>query len=97
MTRGRRRAEPAPPRWRRLLSLEPALVRGAVGSVVTVGLVWGIDLSELGERVATTADVVLGTLLPLLAAWWIRGAVVPSAKVAAPDDDTAPPPPADAP
>lgn len=89
MTRGRRRAATAPSRWRRLLSLEPALVRGAVGSVVTVGLVWGVDLSDLGERVATTADVVLGTLLPLLAAWWIRGAVVPRAKVGAPDGDTA--------
>lgn len=67
--------------WRRLLTLEPAVVRVVVGAIVAALLVWGVDLTDLGERIAATADILGGTLVPALTAWWVRSGVTPTAKV----------------
>lgn len=64
----------------RLAAFEPALVRGVVGALVALGLVWGVDYTDLGEQVKESADIV-GGLVTLLTAWWTRGSVTPNAKV----------------
>lgn len=74
-------AEPAPQSaWRRLLALEPAVVRGVIAALVLVLGLWGVDVADLGGRVETTILTLL-TLVPLLSAWWTRAAVTPNARV----------------
>lgn len=58
----------------RLLTREPALIAGAVGALLMVGVAFGLDLS--GEQV--------GALSAAVAAVWavvVRSAVVPTPKV----------------
>jgi hypothetical protein len=66
--------------WKRLLTVEPALVRGVVGAIVSIALIWGVDFTGLGEQISQTADIV-GGLVVLLTAWWTRSAVTPAALV----------------
>lgn len=66
---------------RRLLTLEPAVVRGVIGALVLVLALWGVDAADLGSRVEQTVLTVLA-LVPLVTAWWTRSAVTPNAKVA---------------
>lgn len=70
------------PLWRRLLTLEPAVVRGVIGAVVSLGLIWGFDLTPWGDRLTQTADI-LGTLVLLLTPLWVRHGVTPAASVVA--------------
>lgn len=70
------------PLWRRLLTLEPAVVRGVIGAVVAIGLLWGVDLTPWGDRLADTADILAGLVL-LLTTWWVRSGVTPAASVVA--------------
>lgn len=65
---------------RRLLTLEPALVRGVITAIVFVAALWGLDVADLGEKVSQTILVLLA-LVPLIQAWWTRGVVTPDAKV----------------
>ena len=70
-------------RWlRHLAALEPALVRGAIGLAVAGLLIWGVDLTPLGDKLQATTDV-LGGLVAVLAPLWIRQAVTPAAAVIA--------------
>jgi len=70
-------------RWlHHLAALEPALVRGAIGLAVAGLLIWGVDLTPLGDKLQATTDV-LGGLVALLAPLWIRRAVTPAAAVIA--------------
>lgn len=66
--------------WKKLLTVEPALVRGVIGAIVSIGLIWGLDFTGVGEQLAQTADIV-GGLVVLLTAWWTRSAVTPAALV----------------
>ncbi|HEY9249248.1 MAG TPA: hypothetical protein VIO38_08960 [Rariglobus sp.] len=68
--------------WHRLLTLEPALVRGVIGALVALGLIWGLDFTAIGDRLAQSADI-LGSLVALLTAWWTRSAVTPASQVEA--------------
>lgn len=68
------------PWWRKALALEPALVKGAIALVVAGLLIWGVDVSDVGDRIAQTADV-LGALVALLSPLWIRQSVSPAARV----------------
>lgn len=68
--------------WSKLLKLEPAVVKGVVGLLVSLGLVWGADFTQLGEQLKETADIV-GSVVVLLTSWWIRSSVTPWWKVAA--------------
>lgn len=70
------------PWWRRLTSLEPAVVAGVVTAVVGVGALVGIDLSDLGERI-TAAWLLILPALALVQAWWTRSRVTPTARTAA--------------
>lgn len=65
---------------KKLVTLEPALVRGIVGALVAIGLVWGVDFTGVGEQISETADIV-GGLVALLTPWWTRAAVTPAALV----------------
>lgn len=69
------------PWWRRLLALEPAVVKGVVAALVLLAGVWGIDLADLGVQVEQTVTIIWGTLVPLLTSAWIRTSVTPSARV----------------
>lgn len=60
---------------------EPAVWKGIIGLVVSGLLIWGVDLTDVGEKLSQTADVI-GSLIPLLTAVWIRGSVTPNDKVA---------------
>lgn len=64
----------------RLLTIEPALVKGVIGALVSIGLIWGVDFTDLGEQIKDTADIV-GGLVVLLTAWWTRSSVTPTALV----------------
>lgn len=66
--------------WERLLSLEPVVVKGVIGALVTLGLIWGADFTALGDQLTQTADV-LGTLVALLTPLWIRSSVTPAVRV----------------
>lgn len=65
---------------KKLVTMEPALVRGIVGALVAIGLVWGVDFTGLGEQISQTADII-GGLVALLTPWAIRAAVTPAALV----------------
>ena len=68
--------------WTRVRMLEPARVRAVVVALVTIGAIWGIDLSPLGDRLAETWDQVW-MLIPIISALaqgeWTRSVVSPSA------------------
>ncbi len=68
------------PWWRRLIALEPAVVKGLIGLLVALALIWGVDLTPLGDRLSQSADV-LGSIIALLTPLWIRGSVTPDALV----------------
>lgn len=66
--------------FKRLLATEPAIVKGAIGLLVALGLIWGFDFTQVGDQLAQTADVV-GSLVALLTPVWIRASVRPDATV----------------
>jgi hypothetical protein len=70
------------PWWHRLLTLEPAIVRGVIGSLVALALVWGLDFTDLGEQLKESADII-GSLVALVTAWWTRSVVTPAGQVEA--------------
>lgn len=59
---------------------EPAVWKGIIAALVSAALIWGVDLTEWGDKLSQTADVI-GVLIPLLAGLWIRQSVTPDAKV----------------
>lgn len=65
---------------KRLLTLEPALVKAMVGFVVLVGSVIGINLAPIGQGTETIVLAFLG-LVPLVVGWWTRGSVTPNALI----------------
>lgn len=65
---------------KRLLATEPAIVKGAIGLLVALGLIWGLDFTTVGDQLSQTADV-LGSLVALLTPVWIRASVTPSVAV----------------
>lgn len=66
--------------WTRLRTAEPALVRAVVFAVVGVLLIWGIDLTEWGEKISASW-ALLFALIPLVQGWWTRSVVTPTAKI----------------
>ncbi len=67
------------PWWKRLLTLEPALVRSVVGGVVYILALWGVDVAEVGDRLVASIIAAL-TIFTLVGAW-IRSSVRPDATV----------------
>lgn len=65
---------------RDLIAHEPVVVRTAIGLVVSLGLVWGVDLTNVGEQVAQSADIV-GALVLLISVAWARQGSTPAATV----------------
>ena len=58
----------ASPWWKRVLTLEPALVRTVVGGIVYILAVWGIDAADIGEQVESAglrqaAVIIVGPAL----------------------------------
>jgi len=68
------------PFWRRLLALEPAVIKGVIGALVALGLIWGADFTALGDQLTRTADV-LGSIVAILTPLWIRQSVTPTSRV----------------
>lgn len=66
--------------FKRLLATEPAIIKGAIGSLVSLGLIWGLDFTALGDQLSQSADVI-GSLVFLLTPVWIRASVTPSSTV----------------
>src|SRR4051794_10673440 len=77
-----RHVAPSAAWWRRLAVLEPAVVRGLIGAAVALGLIWGVDLTDLGDKLTRTADVV-GSIVALLTPLWVRQATSPAVLVEA--------------
>lgn len=69
-------------RLRDLIAREPVVVRTVIGLVVAGALVWGVDLSDVGERVAQTVEIVAAIVAALGLAWARQGAT-PSRDVVA--------------
>ena len=72
------------PWWRHLLDRiegrEVVVVRGLIVLVVSVGLVWGVDLTDVGDRLEDTLDA-LGVFVQLLGLAWVRSGVTPAREV----------------
>ena len=66
-----------------LKNFEPVLWKTVVGGLVTLGLIWGVDLTFLGDQVNQSLDVLV-TLLPAvslaLTGLWIRKSVTAPGK-----------------
>jgi len=60
-------------RVRDLIAREPVVVRTVIGLVVAGALVWGVDLSDVGERVAQTVEIVAAIVAALGIAWGRQG------------------------
>lgn len=67
--------------WQRVLHTEPAQLKGVIVALVSLGLIWGLDLTQLGSQLENSVDVVFGVLVPLLTAMWIRRSVYSPATV----------------
>lgn len=65
---------------REFVAREPVVIRTAIGLFVSLGLVWGVDLTNVGEQVAQTADIV-GALVALLGVAWARQGSTPASTV----------------
>ena len=70
------------PWWKRLTSLEPALVRSVVIAVVGVLALAGLDATAVGDKLIDGWTYIFA-VLPLIQGWWTRQAVVPTAKTVA--------------
>lgn len=67
--------------YHRLVTLEPAVIRGLLVSVFAVLALFGVEFAT--EENALTIVNAIVAVLPLLAGVFIRGAVTPVAKTAA--------------
>jgi len=70
---------------KRLLATEPAIVKGAIGALVSLGLIWGLDFTALGDQLSQSADVI-GSLVFLLTPLWIRGSTYAAKTVVTAED-----------
>lgn len=68
--------------WARLRTAEPALVRAVVAALVGALLIWGVDLTQWGDRVNATW-ALLFPLIALVQGWWTRTVVTPTARTTA--------------
>lgn len=66
--------------WERVKTFEPALLRSVVTAVVLTLGVWGLDLSQWGDRLVESWTYLF-PLIALLQGWWTRGSVTPSSTV----------------
>jgi hypothetical protein len=66
--------------WERVKKFEPALLRAVVLAVVGVLGLWGLDLTEWGDRLVNSWTLLFPVLF-LLQGWWTRSVVVPQANV----------------
>ncbi len=69
-------------RLRDLIAREPVVVRSAIGLLVSLGLVWGVDLAGIGERLAQTVDIVAALIVLVSLAWARAGAFAAKTVVA---------------
>lgn len=60
-------------RVRDLIAREPVVVRTVIGLVVAGALVWGVDIADLGERVAQTVEIIAAIVAALGIAWGRQG------------------------
>lgn len=67
---------------RELVTREPVIIRTVITTVVSIGLIWGVDLTDLGTRVADTADLI-GVLVAAVGVGWVRQGVTPASTVVA--------------
>lgn len=64
--------------WWRLVHLDPAILRGAVMSVIALVATFGLIVGDAKQAAIITA---IGSILALVQALWTRKAVTPNAKV----------------
>lgn len=74
-------------RLRDLIAREPVVVRTVIGLVVAGALVWGVDLTDLGERIAQTVEIVAAIVAALGLAWARQGAFAAKDVVAVVESD----------
>lgn len=70
------------PWWRRLMLLEPAVVKPLIVAIVGVGATLGFDWATGGERVSASWAAIFG-VLTVLAGLWTRVSTVAYARTAA--------------
>lgn len=66
--------------WQRIKTFEPALLRAVILAVVGVLALWGLDLTEWGDRVVNSWTLLFPVLF-LVQGWWTRSSVSPAAAV----------------
>lgn len=74
-------------RLRELVAHEPVVVRSLIGLVVAGALVWGVDIADLGERIAQTVEIVAAIVALLGLTWARQGAVAAKEVVAVVEPD----------
>ncbi len=77
---------------RNFAAIEPVYVRSLIGTAAVVAGTWGIDLSDVAGRVATTLEQALLATVLVLTVLGIRDKVTPTAAVIARVADPAAPP-----
>lgn len=73
--------EPVPMTWwQRVKTFEPALLRAILAAVATVALTVGVDISGVADKLDVAWSAIYA-ILPIVVAWWTRGAVTPNATI----------------
>lgn len=67
---------------RELVTREPVIIRTVITALVSIGLIWGLDFTELGNRLTETADL-LGGLVAAIGLAWVRQGTSAAATVVA--------------
>lgn len=68
--------------FRKLLTLEPAVVNSIVASVITLLALWGIDASQIATQIGDSALIIVA-IVNIIFGFVTRSEVMPVAKVAA--------------
>lgn len=74
-------------RLRELIAHEPVVVRSLIGLIVAGALVWGVDIADLGERIAQTVEIVAAIVALLGLTWARQGAFAAKEVVAVVEPD----------
>lgn len=67
---------------RELIIREPVVIRVTITALVSIGLIWGLDFTELGDRLTETADLLGGLVAAIGLAWTRAGASAAATVVA---------------
>lgn len=66
--------------WVRLRTMEPAMLRGIVGAVVVALGYWGVNVSDVADKISNSYAALFPVVI-LVISWWTRSVVYSPASV----------------